>query len=230
MKKDNEFLEMRLSNFIQPSNVLIKPINFMPLLILLRHGQSAWNLENRFTGETDVELSPLGEEEAKQAGILLKNYLINEAFTSVLKRAIHTLEIVLKETGKNIPVFKSAALNERNYGDLQGLNKTETQQKYGAAQVLIWRRSFDIKPPNGESLKDTYDRVVPYYKKEIEPDLKANKNILIVAHGNSLRALMMYLENLGATEIAEVNIATGVPRVYEYTTQMILSNVQYLKS
>ncbi len=201
----------------------------MPLLILLRHGQSIWNLENRFTGETDIDLSPLGEEEAKRAGLLLKKYIISEAFTSVLKRSIHTLEIVLQEIGKDIPVIQSSALNERNYGDLQGLNKTETEQKYGANQVLLWRRSYDTAPPHGESLKNTFDRVVPYYKKEIEPQLKIGKSILVVAHGNSLRALMMHLEGINATDIAEVNIATGIPRAYEYTKALNLLSVQYLE-
>lgn len=201
----------------------------MPTLILLRHGQSTWNLENRFTGNVDIDLSALGVVEAKHAGVLLKNYTINQAFTSVLKRAIHTLEIVFEEIGKEIPFVKSAALNERNYGDLQGFNKTETENKYGTAQFLLWRRGYDAAPPNGESLKNTYDRVVPFYKKEIEPLLKADKNILIVAHGNSLRALMMYLENISSTEIVEVTIATGIPRVYEYTTALKLLNVQYLQ-
>ena len=165
----------------------------MPKLILLRHGQSIWNLENRFTGEMDIDLSELGKEEAKHAGILLKNYVIDVAYTSVLKRAIHTLKIVLREMQIDIPIIKSASLNERNYGDLQGLNKAETEQKYGIEQVLLWRRNYNIIPPNGESLKNTFDRVIPYYKKEIKPELKADKNILIVAHGNSLRALMMYI-------------------------------------
>ena len=186
----------------------------MPTLIILRHGQSIWNLENRFTGETNIDLSTYGEAEAKQAGILLKNYKIEIAFTSVLKRAIHTLSIVLKVIDKKIPVVKSEALNERNYGDLQGLNKTETAKKFGVEQVQIWRRSFNIKPPNGESLKDTFDRTIPYYLKEIEPQLKANKNVLIVAHGNSLRALMIYLEK--KISDAETNLATGIPRVYEF--------------
>lgn len=199
-------------------------------MILLRHGQSIWNLENRFTGETDIDLSPRGEEEAKQAGLLLKKYIISEAFTSVLKRSIHTLEIVLKEIGKEIPVIQSPALNERNYGDLQGLNKTETEIKYGEDQVLLWRRSFDIAPPHGESLKNTFDRVVPYYKMKIEPKLKIGKSILVVAHGNSLRALMMQLEGISATDIAEVNIATGIPRVYEYTKALTLLCVQYLEN
>lgn len=200
----------------------------MPKLIILRHGQSIWNLENRFTGETDIDLSPKGEEEAKQAGFLLKNYKIEIAFTSVLKRAIHTLSIVLKEIDKKIPVVKSEALNERDYGDLQGFNKTETAKKFSLEQVQIWRRSFNIKPPNGESLKDTFDRAIPYYLKEIKPQLKANKNVLIVAHGNSLRALMMYLEKLSEAEIAETNLATGIPRVYEFDSNMHLLKVYYL--
>lgn len=201
----------------------------MPLLIILRHGQSLWNLENKFTGQIDIDLTPQGEKEAQNAGQLLKNYPIDLAYTSVLKRAIHSLDIILKDIGKeHIPIFQSAALNERNYGDLTGFNKTETAQKYGDSQVLLWRRSYETAPPNGESLKNTYDRVVPYYKKEIEPQLKADKNILIVAHGNSLRALMMYLENISPKEIAEVNLETGIPRLYAFTMTLNLLNVHYL--
>lgn len=188
----------------------------MSILIIVRHGQSTWNLENRFTGEVDVDLTPLGEEEAKKAGQQLKPYRIDEAFTSVLKRAIRSLDIILKETNRTqISITRSAALNERNYGDLQGLNKSETEQKYGEQQVLEWRRSFEVAPPHGESLKDTYERVIPFYQKEIEPKLKAGKNILIVAHGNSLRALMKYLEHITNEEIVNINLATGLPRVYE---------------
>ena len=201
----------------------------MPSLILLRHGQSTWNLENKFTGDIDVDLTILGQQEARLAGILLENYIIDIAYTSVLKRAIHTLDIILNEMGKNIPVVKSAALNERNYGDLQGLNKTETANKYGADKVLLWRRSYDTAPPNGESLKDTYNRVVPYYKSAIEPQLKADKNVLVVAHGNSLRALMMYLDGFSATEIADINIATGIPRVYEFSPELKLETADYLE-
>ena len=201
----------------------------MATLILLRHGQSAWNLENRFTGEVDVDLTLLGMQEARVAGILLENYIIDMAFTSVLKRAIHTLDIILYELGKSIPVIESSALNERNYGDLQGFNKTETADKYGVDQVLLWRRSYDTAPPNGESLKDTCNRVIPYYKTAIEPELKADKNILVVAHGNSLRALMMYLDGFSATEIAEVNIATGIPRVYEFSPELKLETADFLK-
>jgi 2,3-bisphosphoglycerate-dependent phosphoglycerate mutase len=193
----------------------------MPILIIVRHGQSTWNLENRFTGDVDVDLTSLGEEEARKAGRLLKPYHFDKAYTSVLKRAIHSLEIILKETGNDpVPVIRTPALNERNYGDLQGLDKTETEKQYGASQVLLWRRSYDIAPPHGESLRNTYDRVVPYYIKEIEPDLKDGKNVLVVAHGNSLRALMMYIENISQEEIANLNLATGVPRLYEFDTAL----------
>ena len=202
----------------------------MPSLILLRHGQSTWNFENKFTGDEDVDLTPLGEQEARLAGVFLKDYPVDIAYTSILRRATHTLEIILKETGKSIPIIKSSALNERNYGNLQGLNKTETEHKYGEKQVLVWRRSYDIAPPDGESLKDTFNRVVPFYKKEIQPNLEAGKNVLIVAHGNSLRALMMYLDGYTPTEISEVNIATGIPRVYEFDTTLHLLNVHYLNS
>ncbi|MEP7320420.1 MAG: 2,3-bisphosphoglycerate-dependent phosphoglycerate mutase [Saprospiraceae bacterium] len=201
----------------------------MPALILLRHGQSTWNLENKFTGNVDVDLSLLGEQEAWLSSILLEDYIIDIAYTSVLKRAVHTLTIILNEMGKKIPIFQSAALNERNYGDLQGLNKMETEHKYGVDKVLLWRRSYDIAPPNGESLKDTYNRVVPYYKTAIEPQLKTDKNILVVAHGNSLRALMMYLDGFNATEIADINIATGIPRVYEFSPELKLETANYLE-
>ena len=201
----------------------------MPSLILLRHGQSTWNLENKFTGDVDVDLTILGQQEAMFAGVLLENYFIDMAYTSVLKRAVHTLAIILNEIGKKIPIVKSAALNERNYGDLQGLNKTETANKYGADKVLLWRRSYDTAPPNGESLKDTCNRVIPYYKSAIEPQLKADKNVLVVAHGNSLRALMMYLDGYSASEIADVNIATGIPRVYEFSPELKLETADYLE-
>ncbi|MCR6638166.1 MAG: 2,3-bisphosphoglycerate-dependent phosphoglycerate mutase [Sporocytophaga sp.] len=198
----------------------------MAQLIIVRHGQSVWNLENRFTGMTDVDLTPVGREEAKQAGILLKPYNFEIAFTSVLRRAIETLNIILRECDKTrIPVFGSPALNERHYGDLQGLNKKQTEIKYGEQQFLLWRRSYEVTPPLGESLKDTRNRVVPYYQKEIEPKLKAGKNILISAHGNSLRALMMYLENISPEEIPNITLATGVPRVYEFDQDMKVEKV-----
>jgi len=202
----------------------------MPILIIVRHGQSTWNLENRFTGEVDVDLTPLGEEEARNAGRLLKQYHFDKAYTSVLKRAIHSLDIILEETGNiHVPVTRTPALNERNYGDLQGLNKTETEKKYGASQVLLWRRSFDVAPPRGESLKNAYDRVVPYYTKEIAPGLKDGKNVLVVAHGNSLRALMMHLENIPQEEIGHLNLATGVPRVYELDNDLHVAKTHYVQ-
>ena len=201
----------------------------MPSLILLRHGQSTWNLENRFTGNVDVDLSPLGEQEASHAGKRLQAYPLDEAFSSVLKRAIHTLNIVLHETHKqNIPGTYSAALNERMYGDLQGLDKTETVKKYGADQVLEWRRSYSVRPPNGESLEDTYHRVIPYYQKVICPRLLAGKNILIVAHGNSLRALMMYLEHISREEIVSLDLATGLPRLYTLSPDLTIIKAEYL--
>jgi 2,3-bisphosphoglycerate-dependent phosphoglycerate mutase len=200
----------------------------MARLILLRHGQSEWNLENRFTGEMDIGLTVQGEQEAKKAGKLLKEFPIDIAYTSVLKRAIYTLEIVLKEIGRQISVVKSPALNERNYGELQGLNKAETAKKYGVHKVLLWRRSFSVRPPGGESLKDTFERVVPYYQKEIMPQLKANKLVLIVAHGNSLRALIMYLQKLDEQEISQVDVLTGIPFVYDFSPQMELIKMEYL--
>lgn len=201
----------------------------MAFLTLIRHGQSTYNLQNRFTGNTDVELTPLGEEEAKLAGKKLVNITFSIAYTSMLRRAQETLRIVLEEMKQTtIPIVKTLAFNERKYGDLQGLDKAETVLKYGEAQVEIWRRSYDVCPPEGESLKDTFNRVVPYYKQEIEPKLKAGKNILTVAHGNSLRALMMYLENISPEGISEVNIATGSPRLYTFDKELKLINVHYL--
>jgi 2,3-bisphosphoglycerate-dependent phosphoglycerate mutase len=201
----------------------------MPSLIIVRHGQSQWNLENRFTGEVDVELSPLGREEAQKAGKLLKSYNLELAFTSILKRAIDTLDIILDVTGrKSIPVIKSAALNERNYGDLQGLNKAEVEKQYGEKQFLLWRRSFGVAPPHGESLKDTYNRVIPYYEKEIQPKLKEGINILVVAHGNSLRSLMMYLEGISPEEIPNISLATGAPRIYEFNSSLELLKYYYI--
>ncbi|OCA78647.1 2,3-bisphosphoglycerate-dependent phosphoglycerate mutase, partial [Chryseobacterium contaminans] len=155
----------------------------MAKLFLVRHGQSLWNLENRFTGWQDIDITETGIEEAKNAGIALKKEKIDIAFTSVLLRAQHTLSIILDEIGKpNLPVIKDKALNERSYGNLEGLNKAETALKYGDEQVHTWRRSYDVVPPGGESLKDTYNRVIPYFEKEIAPLLKKGENILIVAH------------------------------------------------
>lgn len=187
----------------------------MAKLFLVRHGQSLWNLENRFTGWQDIDITEAGIEEAKKAGVALKKERIDIAFTSALIRAQHTLSIILEETGNPyIPVVMDKALNERSYGHLEGLNKAETAQKYGEEQVHTWRRSYDVVPPGGESLKDTYNRVIPYFEAQILPLLKQGENVLIVAHGNSLRALIMYLEHLSPDEILEREIATGVPLTY----------------
>jgi len=188
----------------------------MPQLILLRHGESQWNLQNRFTGWVDVDLSPKGEEEARLAGLLLKDYDFDLVFTSALKRAQRTADIALEQCGKsNLPIAKDEALNERHYGDLQGLNKADIGREYGEAQLKIWRRSYDVPPPNGESLKDTQARVMPYYHEHIEPLLKEGKNIFIAAHGNSLRSLVMHIEKLTKEEVLELNIPTGIPYVYD---------------
>jgi 2,3-bisphosphoglycerate-dependent phosphoglycerate mutase len=188
----------------------------MARLVLLRHGESQWNLENRFTGWVDVPLSPRGVEEARQAGKKLQGFRFDRAFTSMLSRANDTLRLVLETIGQtHIPVEKNQALNERMYGELQGLNKAETAQKYGEAQVKLWRRSYDVRPPGGESLKDTADRVLPYYETAIKPYLLKGETILIAAHGNSLRALVMELERLSKEQVLELNIPTGAPLLYE---------------
>ncbi|MEE8126076.1 MAG: 2,3-bisphosphoglycerate-dependent phosphoglycerate mutase [Nitrospirales bacterium] len=188
----------------------------MSQLVLVRHGESQWNLENRFTGWVDVPLSPKGEHEAREAGETLKSVRFDCAFSSVLIRAKDTLRIILEELGQTtIPIEEDQALNERMYGDLQGLDKTETVKKFGDQQVKIWRRSFDVRPPGGESLKDTAERVLPYYDSYIRPALLAEKTVLVVAHGNSLRALIMHLEHLSKEEVLELNIPTGVPIFYE---------------
>jgi 2,3-bisphosphoglycerate-dependent phosphoglycerate mutase len=192
----------------------------MSTLVLVRHGESQWNLENRFTGWIDIDLTEKGREEARLAGEKLRTYQFDKAFTSVLKRAIHTLEIILEVTSqKNLPTLRDQALNERNYGDLQGLNKAETAQKFGEQQVKLWRRSYSVKPPGGESLEDTAARVLPYWDKHILPELIAGHNILVVAHGNSLRALVMRLDKLSEDEVVELNIPTGVPLKYEFDAQ-----------
>ena len=201
----------------------------MALLTLIRHGQSIYNLQNRFTGNLDVELTPFGEEEARSAGQRLKGFHFDIAYTSMLKRAWETLRIISEEIQQtDIPIIKNVALNERMYGRLQGLNKAETALKFGDAQVDIWRRSYDVRPPDGESLEDTFIRTVPYYKSEIEPKLKAGENVLIVAHGNSLRALKMYLENISPEGIVHVNIPTGRPRNYIFDQNMRIARVNYL--
>lgn len=216
----------------------------MKTLILLRHGESEWNLENRFTGWTDVDLSAKGAEEARAAGRALAEagYDFDLCYTSRLKRAIHTLNLALDEMDRAwLPVVKSWKLNERHYGALQGLNKAETAAKYGEAQVQIWRRSYDVEPPRlspedgrnpvlqpqyrdiprselplAESLQDTIARTVPYFMQEIMPQMDVGKRVLITAHGNSLRALIMVFEQLSPEQIAGVNVPTGIPLVYEF--------------
>ncbi len=199
----------------------------MPNLVLLRHGESQWNLENRFTGWVDVPLSPKGEKEARDAGEKLKSYKFDKAYTSVLKRAIDTLNIVLEITvQQQIPIEYDQALNERHYGALQGKNKAETGKQYGEGQLKLWRRSYDVPPPRektelnpegiSESLKDTAARTLPYFESKILPDIRAGKNILVTAHGNSLRSIVMKLDNLSKEQVIELNIPTGVPLLYVY--------------
>jgi len=186
-------------------------------LTLVRHGQSQWNLENRFTGWVDVDITKLGEEEAQRAGNHLKGIHFSRAFTSDLKRAQRTLQLIQETTGTTqLPVNKNEALNERHYGDLQGLDKDETAKKYGKEQVHIWRRSFDVPPPGGESLKMTLERVLPYVDKEILPCLLRGENILVVAHGNSLRSIVMVLDHLTQQEVLDLNIPTAVPIIYTF--------------
>ncbi|MBC7933823.1 MAG: 2,3-diphosphoglycerate-dependent phosphoglycerate mutase [Rhizobacter sp.] len=201
----------------------------MPSLTLIRHGQSTYNFANLFTGQLDAPLTSTGAEEAVLAGKKLKAMVFNIAYTSLLIRAQETLRIILQEISQTtITVIKSGALDERMYGDLQGLNKADTAAKYGASQVEIWRRSYDIRPPGGESLEDTFNRVVPYYTSEIAPRLTQGENVMVVAHGNSLRALMMHLENISPIDIAGLNIATCLPRIYNFNAGMELIDVKYI--
>ncbi|GAB3723360.1 2,3-bisphosphoglycerate-dependent phosphoglycerate mutase [Spirosoma lituiforme] len=193
----------------------------MPLFVIVRHGQSQWNSENRFTGSTNTPLTDLGRHEARQAGVLLKakqppDFAIG--FTSVLQRAIETMAIILAEIGQpDLPVEQNAALNERMYGDLQGMNKHDAEVRFGAEQVFRWRRGYTDCPPNGESLADTRARVVPYFRSTILPHLQADQSVIVAAHGNSLRALLMELEHISPEDIEKVELATGVPRQYDYT-------------
>lgn len=221
-------------------------------LVLVRHGESIWNKENKFTGWTDVELSDKGIEEAREAGKVLKenNYTFDIAYTSVLKRANHTLDLILEELSLNIPINKSWRLNERHYGALQGLNKEETANKYGSKQVHEWRRSYDIKPPaldindsrylemknkyseyipQTECLKDTVNRVIPYWESDIKKSLLDNKKVIIVAHGNSLRGLIKYLDNISDQDIMNVEVPTGNPLVYELDENLNPIRHYYLK-
>ena len=201
----------------------------MPYLILLRHGQSQWNLENKFTGWVDIDLTAKGEIEATHAGDILQKYPIDIVFTSVLMRAIRTAEIALKQAGiESIPIYRSEKLNERHYGDLQGLNKDDIGKEYGSDQLKVWRRSYDIAPPNGESLKMTQERVLPYFHESIIPELQKGKNVLITAHGNSLRALIAELDKMSKEDILELNIPTATPIVYtlEHETLKVLHKKQ----
>ena len=201
------------------------------LLVLVRHGQSDWNLKNLFTGWRDVGLTENGVAEARAAGKKLKaqGLHFDVAFTSVLKRAQHTLDLVLEEMGEtNITVLKDQALNERDYGDLSGLNKDDARKKWGEEQVRIWRRSYDVAPPGGESLKDTAARVLPYYIQEILPRVLRGDKVIVAAHGNSLRALVMVLERLSPEKIVGREIATGVPLVYRLNADSTVAQMQEL--
>ena len=226
-------------------------------LVLVRHGQSEWNLENRFTGWTDVELTEQGMKEAKEAGIALREqgFHFDLAYTSVLKRAEHTLDLILKEMGEeNIEIKRNWRLNERHYGALQGLNKDETKEKYGAEQVLLWRRSTNVRPPEldvtdprypgndpkykdltedelpkTENLIDTIKRVTQYWNSDIEKSLKEGKNVIIVAHGNSLRGLMKYLDNISDEDIIKLEIQTGNPICYELNDDLRPIRHYYVK-
>lgn len=188
----------------------------MAKLILLRHGESQWNLENRFTGWIDIGLTDKGRRDAYEAGKLLKDIPIDVAFTSVLVRAIDTTSEALRGADQElVPVYKDSALNERMYGDLQGKNKAELAKEFGDAQVKIWRRSYDVPPPNGESLKDTAARTLPYFEENILPLVKEGKNVLVSAHGNSLRAIVMVLDKLSQQQVIELNIPNSEPIIYE---------------
>lgn len=188
------------------------------VLVLVRHGESEWNKLNLFTGWRDPGLSEKGVEEARRAGKLLKaeGYKFDVAFTSALKRAQLTLDLMLEELGQTgLVTYADQALNERDYGDLSGLNKDDARRRWGEEQVHIWRRSYDVRPPGGESLKDTAARTLPYYEAKIWPEVKAGRNVLVSAHGNSLRSIVMKLDELSEEEVTKLEIATGVPIVYQ---------------
>ena len=187
----------------------------MPKLILVRHGQSLWNLEDRFTGWVDVPLTDLGRHEATKAGIKLRGINLDVAYTSTLQRAQDTLRLIQDAAGFSLPTIRDEALNERHYGDLQGLNKAQTAAKFGADQVHIWRRSYDVPPPNGESLEMTAARTLPFFERCILGDIAQDKNVLVVAHGNSNRSIVMRLDGLSKEQVLELNLATGVPLIYE---------------
>ena len=200
-------------------------------LVLVRHGQSDWNLKNLFTGWKDPDLTELGIEEAKAGGKALADYGIKYdiAFTSDLVRAQHTLKIILDAVGQtDLATIKDQALNERDYGDLSGLNKDDARAKWGEEQVHIWRRSYDVPPPGGESLRDTGARVWPYYLTEILPRVLAGQNVLVAAHGNSLRSLVMVLDRLSKEQILALNLATGVPMVYKLKADSTVASKEVL--
>ncbi|MDK4741002.1 2,3-bisphosphoglycerate-dependent phosphoglycerate mutase [Rhizobium sp. LEGMi198b] len=200
-------------------------------LVLVRHGQSDWNLKNLFTGWKDPDLTELGIEEAKTGGKALADYGIkyDVAFTSALVRAQHTLKIILNEVGQpDLETIKDQALNERDYGDLSGLNKDDARAKWGEEQVHIWRRSYDVPPPGGESLRDTGARVWPYYLTEILPRVLAGQKVLVAAHGNSLRSLVMVLDRLTKEQILALNLATGVPMVYKLNADSTVASKEVL--
>ena len=200
----------------------------MSKLIILRHGESEWNKLNLFTGWEDVSLTDQGKIEAKLAAFAIQNLKVdvNHAYTSALKRASKTLEIVLYVLKKNIPIISDQALNERNYGSLTGMNKDDARNKWGDEQVKLWRRSYDIAPENGESLKDTCNRTIPYFKKNILPKLHDGENVIITAHGNSLRSIIMHVEGLSEEAIVNVEITTGIPIVYEYENKKVIKKTE----
>lgn len=198
------------------------------LLVLVRHGQSEWNLKNLFTGWKDPALTEKGRDEAAEAGRKLKaqGLTFDVAFTSALTRAQHTLDIILKEMGQSgLPIHKNQALNERDYGDLSGLNKDDARKKWGEEQVHVWRRSYDVPPPGGESLKDTLARTLPYFVQEILPCVLRGERTLVAAHGNSLRALIMVLEKLTPENILKRELATGVPVIYRLNADATVASV-----
>jgi 2,3-bisphosphoglycerate-dependent phosphoglycerate mutase len=187
----------------------------MPTLALVRHGQSLWNLQNRFTGWVDVPLTTVGRDEARAAGVALAGMDFDVAYTSVLVRAQETLRIAMDAAELDLPVIRDAALNERDYGDLAGLDKAETAQRYGEEQVHRWRRSYDVAPPGGESLKDTAGRTLPFFDRAIMGDIRQGRDVLVVAHGNSNRSIVMQLDGLDEDAVTRLELATGVPLIYE---------------
>lgn len=201
----------------------------MSQLVIFRHGQSVWNLENKFTGWVDVELTEKGIKEAIEAGDKLKNFKFDLGYASEFRRTKESLLIALKECGQgNIPVIFSRELNERKYGDLQGLSKAEIAEKYGTEQVRLWRRSYDVAPPNGESLKEAAARIIPYYEKEIKTKLREGKNIVMSAHGNTMRVIIMNLEKISPEEISKLEFNTGEMRLYEFDSNMKIINATKL--